>query len=561
MLDQLNWQSWFTALIIVVMIAALLRGRSRPHHLFLLALLMLVIAGIVTPVQAASGFTNSAVITVAALFVVAAGVQHTGLLNFLERYLMPVKGGIGATLLRIMSSTSVMSTFLNNTPIVAMLTPQLQQWSKRIGIPVSKLLIPLSYAAIVGGTITLIGTSTNLIVSEMLSDRGYAPFHLFQLAWIGIPATLLVVAWFVLVGHRLLPDRSGSEPGGVYVPGPASAQSHVAGESGFEPALFDRRSYQGSFAFAAPLGGNNWPSGVYKPRHEAAEGVPTDAAKWPSGVYRTGSIRLAEEFDLRTERHFGNEAMSQLRSGLHFASLSDRQTGSDSNGGDTGSDIGSADSSAGTTTGGNNKRNKWGSGDVRDRFTNISVLVILISMIGVSVSGLLPVHWSVILAAAAMVVTGSLPVRKIRAAIHLPVLLVIGAALGIGSALEQTGLAELLAYTVIDKTSGYGVVAVLVGIYVLTNLLTEMVTNNAAAVLMVPVALSTAVALGIDPQAIGVTVAIAASASFLSPIGYQTNLMVMEPGNYRFTDYMKAGFPVTLILMAVTVGMVTWIWI
>jgi len=468
MTEQLDWQSWFTAALIVIMIAALVHGRFRPHHLFIAALLSLVVTGIITPVQAAAGFTSTAVLTVGALFVVAAGVQHTGLLSYLDRYLLPKKGGTGATLLRIMGSTSVMSSFLNNTPIVAMFTPQLQQWSRKIGIPITKLLIPLSYAAIVGGTITLIGTSTNLIVSEMLSERGYAPFSLFQLAWIGIPATILVVAWFVVIGHRFLPDRPGPDLADVQAEAPAQIVRPGT-------TYFERRVFDGNFAFASPLGGGNW----------------------PSGVYTTGRSRFDEGQD------------EQPRHGA----------------------------------------------------TTLPVLLILIAMIAGSASGIVPVHWAVITAAVVMIATGCLPVEKISRAVHFPVLIVIAAALGIGSALEQTGLAEVLAFTVIDVTSGFGVIAILAGIYVMTNLLTEMVTNNAAAVLMVPVALSTSVALGIDPQAAGVTVAVAASASFLSPIGYQTNLMIMKPGGYRFTDFTKAGLPVTLILMVVTVGMVSWLWI
>ncbi|MDG5767758.1 SLC13 family permease [Balneolales bacterium ANBcel1] len=488
--EQIDWQAWFTAASIVTMIALLIQGRIRPHHLFLAVLLLLLVAGIITPVQAVSGFTSTAVLTVGALFVVAEGVRQAGLLTHLDKLLLSRKGGIGATLLRIMGSTSAMSSFLNNTPIVAMFTPQLQQWSGRIGIPVSKLLIPLSYAAIVGGTITLIGTSTNLIVSEMMSDRGHAPFGMFQLAWIGIPATILVIIWFATIGHRLLPDREN--PAGA-----PAADYYEANEARVTRAgnrFFERRVFQGNFVFHNPLGDNNWPSGVYTTRYAMATGTSKTGANVPSGVYRSSNAKQEREQCVT-----------------------------------------------------------WSNA--------LPVLVIVTVMIGVSASGLLPVHWSVIGAALAILATGRLSLRRVIKAVHVPVLVVIACALGVGVAMEQTGLATVMAQSVVHQTSGFGVIAVLAGVYLITNLLTEMVTNNAAAVLMIPVALSASSALGMDPQAVGVTVAVAASASFLSPIGYQTNLMVMGPGGYRFTDFMKAGFPVTLILMAVTVGMVSWLWV
>lgn len=464
------------------MVMILIGGRFRTDYIFLSAMLALLIPGIITPMDAIAGFTNPAVITVGALFVVAAGVQNVNLLSSVETLIMPRKVGTGRLLFRLMGVTSVLSAFLNNTPIVAMLTPQLQQWAKKNGISVSKLLIPLSYAAIAGGTITLIGTSTNLIVSGMLSERGQASFHLFQFAWIGIPASVLVLAWFALIGHRFLPDRQPA------VSVPASDVTRIIADS--------------------LKGRSNNPSGVYSSYKSGENRLRTSRPNWPSGVYIMSGFRWvssALEAEDSSMRSHAETAISPLR-----------------------------------TSG---------------------ALVILVLMVGLSAFGILPVHMSVILAAVAMVVSGILPFRRIGEYVQFPVLIVIAAAIGIGSALESTGVAEVLATNVIEKTSGLGVIAVLIGIYLMTNLLTELITNNAAAVLMIPIAMNTSLSLGIDPTVTGIIVAVAASASFLSPIGYQTNLMVMNPGGYRFTDYMKAGFPVTLILMTVTIVIANWLWL
>ncbi|MBP3192617.1 SLC13 family permease [Natronogracilivirga saccharolytica] len=471
--ESLEYKSIWTILVISALLVLLLQGRYRTEHLFLSALLALLVPGVIKPSDAMAGFTHTVVITVGALFAVAAGVRKSGLLSSLEDILMREKSGIGGMLFRIMTTTSFFSSFLNNTPVVAILTPQLKDWAEKRGISVSKLLIPLSYAAITGGMITLVGTSTNLIVSGMLLERGAAPFHFFQLVWIALPATLLIILWFAVIGHRFLPDR------------PAPAAAWPAGASA--------------------------PSGVYAGRNAAQTFEPGVSTHWPSGVYVMG----------------GFTASHHTFSPRETARLPPPED-----------DV------------------KVKSSPAKARLTAL----ILAMMIALPVSGILPAHISVLAAAAVMITTGILPLREVAGSVQFSVLVVIASALGIGAAIENTGLAEGIASSVIDVTSGYGFLFVLFSIYLMTNLLTELITNNAAAVLMVPIGISAAASLGIDPQAVGVIVAVAASASFLSPVGYQTNLMVMKPGGYRFTDYFKAGLPVSMILMAITLTTVTLLW-
>ena len=482
-IDSLDWTAWFTAGVIIVMMGSLVRGFTRPEYIFLGVLALFILMGIVTPVQALAGFTSTTVITVGSLFIVAAGVQQSSLFIWLEKVLIPKKQQTGGLLLRVMGSTSVMSSFLNNTPIVAMFIPQLERWAARLDIPVSKLLIPLSYAAITGGVITLIGTSTNLIVSDMMAERGHGAFHLFQLAWIGIPATLLVILWFVFVGHKWLPERPPTALAGDLADANGDNRSQAIFYEDTTPA-FNQQIFQGNFAFSASALSGSLPSGVYTRGETAGSaGAPVR----PDHARDHGSFR----------RFPGGSSASP---------------------------------------------------------------VILVAMIGVSVAGLLPIHHAVVGAAAILIATGILPIKKAVTAVNFSILIVIASALSIGRALENTGLAEGVAFSIIDVTSGLGVIMLLTVIYLLTNIMTEMITNNAAAVMMLPIALSASQAMGLDAQAVGVTVAVAASASFLTPIGYQTNLMVMEPGGYTFPDFFKAGLPVTIILMTVTVLMVAWLW-
>jgi di/tricarboxylate transporter len=174
---------------------------------------------------------------------------------------------------------------------------------------------------------------------------------------------------------------------------------------------------------------------------------------------------------------------------------------------------------------------------------------------------LVPIVTAAFIAALLMILTGCIAPSEAQRALNVQVLVVIAAALGLGTALETTGLARLAAGTVIGATEAYGPVAALAAIYLVTNLLTELITNNAAAVLMLPISMATASSLGAPPIAFGLIVAIAASASFLTPIGYQTNLMVMGPGGYRFRDYARVGWPVTLLVMTISVAIISGLWL
>ena len=212
----LTWHAYFTLGALVMMVVALVRGVGRTDLVLLGTLGLLLLVGVVTPEQAFEGFSNPAVIAIASLFIVAAGVERTGALGFLDGLLKPRSSRPAPTLLRLMLPTALLSGMLNNTPIVAMLIPRVQAWARVVGIPASKLLIPLSTAAIVGGWLTLIGTSTNVVVHGLLLSEGLPGFNFFDLTWVGIPAVILITVYYSLVGHKLLPDRGDTSlPGRV----------------------------------------------------------------------------------------------------------------------------------------------------------------------------------------------------------------------------------------------------------------------------------------------------------------------------------------------------------
>jgi di/tricarboxylate transporter len=573
-------------------------------------LAVLLVTGVVTPTQAFAGFSNSAVLTVGALYIVAGGVQHTDALSRLDQVLFAKTSRLGPLLARFMVPTSLLSGLLNNTPIVAMLTPRLQTWADKRDIPASKLMIPLSYAAITGGMMTLVGTSTNLIVAGLMEAEGYEPLHLFDVTWIGIPAALSVIAYFVFGGHRLLPDRGTSAPAveaeldtnmfEVKV----TLQSPMIGQTVAEAGLRDlgdaylthvRRDGQVQQAtprLTLEQGDVLAFNGSLAARERLLERAglkrtlpsPDDRADDPAR-YETLPLYeavIAESSDLvgttLGEANFREEYQGVV---LGIQRQNEPVTGP----------VGNTRLQAGDlliVEAPTDFEKRWSSGS-RDEFYLVAprdgrartgrsaasddeedddrsaraplALALTGGMVLAAATGVVPIVTAAFIAALCMILTGCVTTAEAQRALNVQVLVVIAAALGVGKAIETTGIATQVAETMIDATAVWGPVATLAVIYVLTNILTEIITNNAAAVLMLPISLATASSLGAPPIAFGLIVAIGASASFLTPIGYQTNLMVMSPGGYRFSDYARVGWPVTIIVMTISVTIISLLWL
>ncbi len=590
-------------------VGALMADVGRPDLVLLSGLSVLLVSGVVSPDQAFAGFSNAAVLTVGALYVVAGGVQHTDALSALDRVLFADTTRLGPVLARFMVPTSVLSGLLNNTPIVAMLTPRLQEWADAQNIPASKLMIPLSYAAITGGMMTLIGTSTNLIVAGLMEAEGYEPLHLFDVTWVGVPAALVVIAYFVLGGHRLLPDRGTSAP----------AAERRLGQNMFEVTVTAPSPIVGQTVAEAGLRdlGDAYLTHVRRGT-EVLQGRPGRPLEQGDVLAFNGSLaareRLLERPGLsrtlpapdgahddpaRYETLPLYEAVIAESSNLVGTTLGEANFREQYQGVVLGiqrqdepvtSPVGTTELQAGDlliVEAPDDFEERWSSGS-REEFYLVAprdgrarpggspehddeetdrsgrapiALGLTGAMVLAAATGLAPIVTAAVLAALLMVGTGCIRPAEAQRALNVQVLVVIAAALGIGKAIETTGLATAAAQGVLSVAEPFGPVVVLVALYLLTNLLTEIITNNAAAVLMLPVAMAAASSLGAPPVAFGVLVAVAASASFLTPIGYQTNLMVMAPGGYRFSDYARVGWPVTLLVMGTSVGIISLVWL
>nr|WP_259057390.1 SLC13 family permease [Salinibacter ruber] len=609
MLGSLSLNAWITVAVVMGVVGALMADVGRPDLVLLSGLSVLLVSGVVSPDQAFAGFSNAAVLTVGALYVVAGGVQHTDALSALDRVLFADTTRLGPVLARFMVPTSVLSGLLNNTPIVAMLTPRLQEWADAQNIPASKLMIPLSYAAITGGMMTLIGTSTNLIVAGLMEAEGYEPLHLFDVTWVGVPAALVVIAYFVLGGHRLLPDRGTSAP----------AAERRLGQNMFEVTVTAPSPIVGQTVAEAGLRdlGDAYLTHVRRGT-EVLQGRPGRPLEQGDILAFNGSLaareRLLERPGLsrtlpapdgahddpaRYETLPLYEAVIAESSNLVGTTLGEANFREQYQGVVLGiqrqdepvtSPVGTTELQAGDlliVEAPDDFEERWSSGS-REEFYLVAprdgrarqggapddeegktdrsgrapiALGLTGAMVLAAATGLAPIVTAAVLAALLMILAGCIRPAEAQRALNVQVLVVIAAALGIGKAIETTGLATAAAQGVLSVAEPFGPVAVLVALYLLTNLLTEIITNNAAAVLMLPVAMAAASSLGVPPVAFGVLVAVAASASFLTPIGYQTNLMVMAPGGYRFSDYARVGWPVTLLVMGTSVGIISLVWL
>ena len=592
-LGSLNIDAIITLAVILAVVVGLIRDIARPELILVGALGLLLFTDVVDPERALKGFANPAVFTIGALYVVAAGVQRTEALRAVDEFLLPRTGKLQGVLTRLMGVTAFLSAFLNNTPIVAMLVPRIQEWSSKTKIPASRLLIPLSYAAIIGGMATLIGTSTNIVVSELLVSEGYEGFSMFDLSWVGVPAAITVLVYFVLVGYRLLPKHTNV--GEIFEDGlkdclfelKVANDSELAWKSVEESGL---RALGGAYLAHVQRGQHIIP---VTPTETL---MPGDTLLFTGNANALGEllempglIRGTDPLDDGPDQHMTLplfEAVVSKSSDLVGRTLRDVgfrekyqgivlgiQRQDENVGGGVGriplkaGDLLLIEARNGFDKRWNENRNDFylvapRKPQKRKPVTRKApiALAIMALMVFAFATQIIPLVTASMVAALAMIVTRCIRGGEARASINFSVLAIIGAAMGIGQAVEASGLAFAVAQSIIFVSSGINPIAVIAIIYLVTNLLTELMTNQAAAILMVPIGIVVAQDLGFDLEAIAVTISIAASASFVTPFGYQTNLMVMAAGGYRFTDYARVGFPVSLIVMAITILMVNLIW-
>jgi di/tricarboxylate transporter len=582
----------FTMAVVVGVLVALASNRVPAEITMMAAMVAVLVAGVIDTSQALSGFSNAGMITVAVLYVVAAALRDTGAIYWVAHKLLGQPKTVLASQMRLILPISVLSAFLNNTTVVAIMIPAVQEWAQRLKISPSKLLLPLSYAAILGGTCTLIGTSTNLVVDGLMQSRGVPGLHIFDLAWVGIPLLLAGSTFLILFGRRLLPEREGlvgqlKHAREYHVEMSIPKGSPLHGKSIRDAGL---RNLQQGYLTDIKRGEKLYTA--VGPDMELQEndqlafiGAPACARELQringlipayGGAHKlqlNHHQRCLVEVVLGAEFPGINKTVkeTEFRSFYHAAILSICRGGQRMPGkvGDITLRVGDTlllETSETFVEQYQYRRDFMLVSPLRDstppNFSKAPLAVgILCAMVVVNVLGLMSVLEVALLAAGLLLVTGCVTVNRARmnVSINLPVLVVIGAAFALGIALEESGAAGWIVEVLLSGGIENPWLALLI-VYLLTSFFTEIITNNAAAVLLFPIATGVAEQLGVNPMPFIIAVMFAASASFLTPLGYQTNLMVMGPGGYRFTDYLRIGAPMAILSTVVTVSLIPLIW-
>ncbi len=586
-------EAWLTLGVVVVTFGALVKNLAPPDLLFLAATAVLALLGIITPSEAFAGFSNSGMLTVAALFVVAAGLRETGVLDHIGHRLLGSTNTQHGALGRLAAVVLPMSAFLNNTPVVAMFLPVVIDWGRRHQISPSKLLIPLSYLAILGGTCTLIGTSTNLVVNGLMIDHDLPGLKLFEIGLVGVPYAVIGLAYLYLIGQHTLPNRRElleqlGDSRREYVaemsvrPGCRLIGQTIAGAGLRQlPGLFlieierdgtalgpigpdsvlqagDRLVFAGIVSSIvdleriAGLVPASDPSYEVSPRQQRGrrlcEAVVSNNSPLLGQTIRDADFRAAfgaavvavHRGGKRVEQKIGDIVLCPgdtllLQTGAHFLRAHRNDPAFFL--------VSSVE--------------QWRPLR-RDRTWLAGGL--FLGLIAMMTAGLVEPLIAATLAAVGMVAFGCISAGDARRSIEWQVLVTIAAAFGVGTALQNSGAATAVAELLVEATAGWGPYAALASIYLIGSLLTEMITNNAAAVLLFPFCLETARIYQVSPRPLLIALILSASASFMTPIGYQTNMMVYGPGGYRFSDFVRIGAPLNLLLWMVAVVLIPLFW-
>lgn len=561
----------------------------------LLVLSALLGSGILTPEQAVSGFSNTATVTVTAMFVLSAGLARTGVVRLLGERLVAVgRLGLRPTLIALMALIGLVSAFINNTAAVAIFLPIVLGLARDTGISPSKLLIPLSFASMFGGVCTLIGTSTNILVSSIAEQHGLSPFGMFELSSLGLVLFIGGAVYLLTAGVRLLPDRrAGADLTQSYGMGAYLTEILVRPDS---PAVGHRlresplvrdldldvlEIQRAGISLHSPgaetvLEGNDLlrvRCDVRKLRlAEDQEGIVLQSGlKWRDEDQRSSELALLEAviapgsaLEGKTLKEAG---FRQIYGGT---ALAIRQRGELMR-----ERLGSTRLRSGDVLLVEVPRNRVEALKRFQDFVMVSELgfdapprqdklLLAIAIVAGSVSSaaldFLPIVGSAILGSVLMVLTRCLTLDEAYEAIEWRVVFLLGGILPLGIALESTGTARLLSSLLVDTIGAWGPLALLSAFYLLTSLLTEAMSNNATAALLAPIAISAASSLGVDPRPFLVAVTFAASASFMTPVGYQTNTLIYGPGHYRFSDFLRIGTPLNLLFWLVATLLIPQFW-
>ncbi len=568
------FETVFVALVVVALIFALIKNLAPPALVFLSALTLVLATGIITVEEAFSGFSSPVIFVIGSLFVIAKAIQNSVNTGKIVSRLLGGKFTSFGTIAKLTLPVAAASAITANTPVVASLIQPLENWSKKHRVSVSKLLIPLSYAAILGGTLTLIGTSTNLVVSGLLAEAGFDPFSMFEITKISLPVVITGLVTILIVLPRTLPSgktvkKDTIKDSIIEYTASSEIDGKTVGNAGLRnlPKLYlasivrkngdlvamvspetvirkgDTLQFVGDINSITSLQGFKGVSPKAQ-KHEK-ELVLKSAAVYEVVLGHDSKVihRTLKETGFRSyyqaavyaihrsgEKLVGKLGEIKLKVGDTLLLVSDEYF-----------------------------EDRWsGKSDFllinkrentqrihKQNFTKFAIIGMVILLLAIF-TGLSYIA-AILSIAILSVITGVVTVGEARKSLDFDLLIMIAASIGFSTAIVSSGLSEFIADGLASLFGGYGAQGLLLSIIVSAVILNGLVTNTAAASLLFPVALASATAVGADVRIFAIVLAIACSLSFLSPFGYQTNTMVFGPGGYKFTDYIKSGFAVVVV--------------
>jgi di/tricarboxylate transporter len=600
----------FVFALLVISIALFLSQRLRMDLIAILAVLALMLSGILTPAEALAGFSDPVVLIIAGLFVVGAGLVQTGLADRLARVLQRAAGtGERRLLVMIMLAVALLSAFMSSTGTVAILLPVVMTLAWEAKISPSRLLIPLAYASLLGGMLTLIGTPPNIIVSNQLAAGGLSPFGFFTFTPVGLVMVAVGVLFMVVAGGRLLPMRKGQSPASLSAGEEAAVTlSELAAAYRLPENMFRLRVRR-----LSPLVGSSLSRLGLRSRHgvtviEVQSRAHEDAVPGPARPAEPGTIleahdillvqgdpadvaRLAREQVLgvlpadASENHIvsrevglvevlltpRSRLIGQTLRGARFRDLYNttvlaiRRLGEPLSG-----DISTIPLRFGDTL---LVEGTWRNISLlREEPNNFVVvgqpkemkartrrshraphaLVIVGLLLVLMTFDIVPAVTAVLLAAAALVLTGSVTMEEAYRSLNVESLVLIAGMLPVATALDKSGGIQFISGAMVGGLGAYGPLALMTGLFLLTSLFSQFISNTATTVLVAPIAFQAAASLGVAPQAFLMAVAVAASTSFATPIASPVNTLVLGPGNYHFGDFARLGIPLQFLMLLVS---------
>ena len=585
-----NWQAVLTACVLFGTLAALLFSQRGPDMAMIGGVVVLLASGVLTPDEALKGMSSEGMITVAALFVVAAAVERTGALAALVDRALGRPASLASAQMRTMIGPAALSAFMNNTPVVALMVPAIRDWAKKHRLSVSKLLMPMNAAVVLGGLCTLIGTSTNVVVSGLVAAKTGQPLGMFEISWLGVPLFVAGLIYLVFASRHLLKDRRpavspSDDPRQYSLEMLVEQGSPLVGRSIEEAGL---RGLDGLFLMEIDRDGHVIAAVSPTERLEAGDrlvfvGVVDSVVELQKirGL-RPATDQVFKLDDPRSERTLIEAVVSNtcpligrtIREGRVRSTYDAVVIAVARNGERLRMKIGDITLEPGDTLLLEASRDFAEHQRSNRDFYLVSAVsnftpprhdqawiacTVLAAMVLGATLELVPMVAAALVAAAVVVAMKCISSDEARQSIEWESLLLIAASFGLARAMEKTGLAEAIAHSTIAAAGDHPHV-VLAAIYLVTMLFTELMSNNAAAVLTFPIAWQTAADLGVNPMPFVMAVTVAASCGFATPMGYQTNLMIYGPGGYKFSDYVRFGGPLNLLVMAITVALAPLIW-